>query len=117
MHCWVLMCFKDANPRLEEPKGLPEKTSTWSSAKLSDPRVVPVLEHFSRDISTKKLTGGMIVKEFLAQHLAPLHAHSRPLWEYRAGNDELRLRSRDLPAKDLRRALVIPMGCDPGDLP
>ena len=71
-HRWVLMCLNDATPRLEEPKELLEKTSAWSSAKLSDPRVVPVLERFSRDISTKRLTGGMIVKEFLEKRLAPL---------------------------------------------
>ncbi|KAE8796000.1 hypothetical protein D1007_29037 [Hordeum vulgare] len=65
-HRWVLKCLKDANSRLEEPKGLPEKTSAWSSAKLSDPRAVTVLERFSRDISAKRLTGGMRVKEFLA---------------------------------------------------
>ena len=61
-HHWVLMSLKDAKPRLEEPKGLPEKTSAWSSAKLSDPRAMPVLERFFRDISAKRLTGGMIVK-------------------------------------------------------
>ncbi|KAE8774763.1 hypothetical protein D1007_52787 [Hordeum vulgare] len=87
----------DANPRLEEPKGLPEKTSACSSAKLSDPRAVPILERFSSDISASRLTRGMIVKEFLAQRLAPLQAHSRPLWDYWAGEDELRLRSQDLP--------------------
>ncbi|KAE8810166.1 hypothetical protein D1007_13234 [Hordeum vulgare] len=96
-HRWVLMSLKDANPRPEEPKGLPEKTFTWSLVKFSDPRVVPILERFSRDISTTKMAGGMIVKEFLAQRLAPLQAHSRPLWDYRAGDDELRLRSQDLP--------------------
>ncbi|KAE8775476.1 hypothetical protein D1007_52033 [Hordeum vulgare] len=69
---WVLMSLKDANPRLEEPKGLPEKTSAWSSAKLSDPRAAPVLERFSRSIGAKRLTGGIIVKEFLAQRMAPL---------------------------------------------
>ncbi|KAE8806328.1 hypothetical protein D1007_17483 [Hordeum vulgare] len=72
------MCLKDANPWLEEPKELAEKTSTWSFAKLSDPRVVPVLERFSRDISAKRLAKGMIVKEFLAQRLAPLQPYSRP---------------------------------------
>ncbi|KAE8807867.1 hypothetical protein D1007_15811 [Hordeum vulgare] len=80
-HRWVLLSLKDAKSRLEEPKELPEKTSAWSSAKLSAPRATPVLERFSRDIGAKRLTGGMIVKEFLAQHLAPLLAHSRPLWE------------------------------------
>ncbi|KAI5007464.1 hypothetical protein ZWY2020_051023 [Hordeum vulgare] len=115
-HRWVLMCLKDANPRPEEMKGLPEKTSAWSSVKLSDLWVVPMLERFSRDISAKKLTGGMIVKEFLVQRLAPLHAHSRPLWEYWDGDDELRLWPRDLPAEDLSRVRVILLGGDPGDL-
>ncbi|KAE8810943.1 Far1 [Hordeum vulgare] len=107
----------DANSRLEDTKGFPEKTSAWSSMKLSDPRVVPVLERFSRDINAKRMNGGMIVKEFLAQRLAPLQAHSRPLWEYRAGDDELRLRYRDLRLEDLSRVLAILLGVDPGDLP
>ncbi|KAE8777545.1 hypothetical protein D1007_49656 [Hordeum vulgare] len=115
-HCWVHMFLKDANPRLEEPEELPEKTSPWSSANLSDPPVVPVLECFSCDISAKRLTGGMIVKKFLAQCLAPLQAHSRPVWEYRAGDDKLGLRYRDLPTEDLSRAVPIFLGGDPGDL-
>ncbi|KAE8777683.1 hypothetical protein D1007_49530 [Hordeum vulgare] len=88
---------KDANPRLEVPKGLPEKTSAWSSARLSDPRPMPILERFSHDISTKRLTSGMIVKEFLAQRLAPLQAHSTPLWNNQFGDDKLKLRSKDHP--------------------
>ncbi|KAE8807866.1 hypothetical protein D1007_15810 [Hordeum vulgare] len=111
------MCLQDANPRLEEPRELLEKTSAWSSTKLSDTRTVPMLERFSRDISTKRLTRGMIVKEFLAQSLAPLEAHSRPQWEYRAGYDELRLWTRELPTEDLGKDMAILLGGDPGDLP
>ncbi|KAE8780199.1 hypothetical protein D1007_46688 [Hordeum vulgare] len=65
-HRWVLMSLKDTNPWLEVPKGLSEKSSAWSSTKLSDPRTMPIPERFSRDISAKRLTGGMIVKKFLA---------------------------------------------------
>ncbi|KAE8797759.1 hypothetical protein D1007_27037 [Hordeum vulgare] len=111
------MSLKDANPRLEVPKGLPEKTSVWSSAKVSDPRAVPILERFSRDISAKRLTGGMIVKEFLAQRLVPLHAHSRPMWDYQLGDNKLRLRSQDLPIGELNKVVVTLMGSDPGDMP
>ncbi|KAE8803450.1 hypothetical protein D1007_20678 [Hordeum vulgare] len=100
-HRWVLMSLKEANPRQEVPKRLPEKTSAWSSVKLSDPQVAPVLERFSRDIIAKRLTHGMIVKEFLA----PLQAHSRPLW------------SEDLPTKELRRVVATLLGSDPSDLP
>ncbi|KAE8803452.1 hypothetical protein D1007_20680 [Hordeum vulgare] len=111
------MSLKDANPRLEEPEALSEKTSAWSSTRLSDPRATPVLERFSLDINVKRLTGGMIVKEFLAQRLAPLQAHSRPLWDYSAGDDELRLSSQDLPTDERSRVVAILLGGDPGDIP
>ncbi|KAE8775462.1 hypothetical protein D1007_52019 [Hordeum vulgare] len=116
-HRWVLMSFKDANPRLEEPKGLLENTTVWISSKLSDPRAAPNMECFSHDISAKRLTGGMIVKEFLAQRLVPLQAHSVPLWDYQTGDDKLRLRSQDLPTEELNRVLATLLGGDPGDLP
>ncbi|KAI5006166.1 hypothetical protein ZWY2020_033409 [Hordeum vulgare] len=115
--CWVLMSLKDANLRLEEPKVLPEKTSVWISAKLSDPRAVPILERFSRNISAKRLTGGMIVKEFLAQRLAPLQAYSTPMWDYQLGDEKLRLWSQVLPIEELNRVTTILLGGDPGDLP
>ncbi|KAE8767172.1 hypothetical protein D1007_61509 [Hordeum vulgare] len=97
--------------------GLPEKTSVWTSAKLSEPRAAPILERFSRDISAKRLTSGMIVKEFLAQRLAPLQAHSRPLWDYQIGDDKLRLSSQDLPTEELNKVMATVLGGDPGDLP
>ncbi|KAE8808773.1 hypothetical protein D1007_14866 [Hordeum vulgare] len=75
------------------------------------------MERFSRDISAKRLTVGMIMKEFLAQRLAHLHAHSRPLWEYWASNNKLMLWSWDLPTEDLSRVFAILLGGDPGDLP
>ncbi|KAE8773077.1 hypothetical protein D1007_54832 [Hordeum vulgare] len=59
----------DANPRLEEPKGMPEMIYVWSSAKPSDPRAMPIVERFSRDISTRRLTGGMIVKDLPTKEL------------------------------------------------
>ncbi|KAE8798610.1 hypothetical protein D1007_26095 [Hordeum vulgare] len=116
-HRWVLMSLKDANPWLDEPNGLPEKISVWSSAKLSDHRAAPIMERFSRDISAKRLTGGMIVKEFLAQHRVPLQGLSRPLWDYQIGDDKLRLRSHDLPTEELNRVVAILLSGDPGDLP
>ncbi|KAE8804304.1 hypothetical protein D1007_19718 [Hordeum vulgare] len=65
----------------------------------------------------KRLTGGMIVKEFLVQRLAPIQVRSSPLWEYWTDEDELRLRSWDLRIEDLRRVLAILLGGDPSNLP
>ncbi|KAE8774386.1 hypothetical protein D1007_53218 [Hordeum vulgare] len=33
----------------------------------------------------------MIIKEFLRDHIAPLQAHMRPLWEFADGRDPMRL--------------------------
>ncbi|KAE8784902.1 hypothetical protein D1007_41433 [Hordeum vulgare] len=41
----------------------------------------------------------------------------RPLWDYHAGDDELRLWFQDLPIEELRRVLAILLVGDPGDLP
>ncbi|KAI4995815.1 hypothetical protein ZWY2020_037903 [Hordeum vulgare] len=116
-HLWVLMGLKGANPRLEVPEGLPKKSSASNSAKLSEPRAVPVLEHFSSDINAKRLIGGMTVKEFFMQRLAPNQAHSRPLFDYQLGDDTLRLRFQDLPIEELNRAMVTLLGGDPSDMP
>ena len=44
--------------------------------KATDPGVKPVLERITLDMEAKKLTGAMIVKEFLTQRLVPLESHS-----------------------------------------
>ena len=41
------------------------------------------------------------MKEFLRQHLAPLQAHSRPMWELMGDDDRLRLHSGVLAEDDL----------------
>ncbi|KAE8771191.1 hypothetical protein D1007_56974 [Hordeum vulgare] len=91
----------------------------WTRAESNEHgrTVIPILEVFSRDISAKMLTGGMIVNEFLVQRLAPLQAHSRPLWDNQLGHDMLRLRSHDLPTQELKRVMTTQLGGEPGDLP
>ncbi|KAE8813701.1 hypothetical protein D1007_09206 [Hordeum vulgare] len=59
----------------------------------------------------------MKVKEFLVQRLVPLHAHSRPLWDYEFNDDQLKLRSRDLSVQELSRVVATLLGDEPGDLP
>ncbi|KAE8773133.1 hypothetical protein D1007_54778 [Hordeum vulgare] len=83
------MSLNDTNPRLEVPKKLLEKTSAWSSAKLSDPRA----------------------------RLAPLQLHSRPLWDYQLGDDKLTLRSQELLTEELNRVVATLLDGDLGDLP
>jgi hypothetical protein len=60
----------------------------------------------------------MIVKEFLTQHLAPLQAHSRPLWSFKAVEDDLRLRPDNLSDEELSKVVRTLLGkdqCGPPD--
>ncbi|KAE8775418.1 hypothetical protein D1007_52107 [Hordeum vulgare] len=96
------------------------RTLIWSGATAKPPAskaAEPILERFSRDNSAKRLTGGMIVKEFLAQRAMSLHAHSRPLWDYQSGDDKPKLRSQELRIEELNRVMATLLGGDPGDLP
>ena len=58
---------------------MPAKLDRWAHEKLTDPRATPVLEKMTANLEAEKLTGAMLVKEFLTQRLAPHQAHSRPL--------------------------------------
>ncbi|KAE8793596.1 hypothetical protein D1007_31755 [Hordeum vulgare] len=51
-----------------------------------------------------------------ALHVQPNSILLMPLWDYQAGDDELRLRSQDLPTKDLNTVVAILLGGEPGDL-
>ena len=68
---WVLMDAKCSHPRLVLPMGMPTSHDGWFRAKLDDPRAELVLERMTADLKpddprAAKLTGAMIVKEFMA---------------------------------------------------
>ena len=69
------------------------------------------------DMEASALTGAMLVKEFLTQRLAPLQAHSRPMWEFKGAEDGIRLRSGSLTGEELDRAMNILLKGDPRNLP
>ena len=74
---WVLMDAKCSHPRLVLPTEMHVSQEGWLRAKLTDPRAVQVLERMTADLrpgdsSAAKLTGAMIVKEFMTQRVAPL---------------------------------------------
>ena len=52
-----------------------------------------------------KLTSATLLREFLAHRVAPLHAHSRPLWRLGDADTDLCLNSKALADEDLAAAL------------
>ena len=67
----------------------PTPLEGWAHEKLTDPWAELLLERMMVDLKAEepnmeKLTGVMIVNEFLTQCLAPLQAHLRPCGDSRA---------------------------------
>ena len=59
-----------------------------------------------------RITGDMLLREFLALRVAPLQAHSRPLWEPRDEEDKVRLSSEALSGEELTATLRLLVGDD-----
>ena len=64
------------------------------------------------NIKAAKLTGATLLREFLAQRVAPLQVHSRPLWMLRGADDDLRVNSAALADEELVAALRLLVGDD-----
>ena len=116
---WVLMDAKCSHPRLVLPTEMPVSQEGWLRAKLTDPRAAQVLERMTADLRpgdsrAAKLTGAMIVKEFMTQRVAHLQARPRPLWKLGDEGDDLRLRPEPLSDEELRSALCSLVGDDQG---
>ena len=48
----------------------------------------------------------MLVKKYLTQRLAPLQAHSCPLWSLKGAEDNLRLHPEDLTDEELSKTFA-----------
>ena len=78
--------------------------------KLTDDWAAPVLEKMNADlkpgnVKAAKLTGAMLLREFLMLRVAPLQACSCPLWTLGGEDDKLRLNSVALTDEELAAAL------------
>ena len=80
------------------PTEQPQADEAWSRAKLDDRRANSVLEKMNADLrpgnmKAETLAGVALLREFLTQRVAPLQAHSRPLWRLEHVDADLRLNS------------------------
>nr|XP_020172929.1 dynactin subunit 1-like [Aegilops tauschii subsp. strangulata] len=96
---------------------MPQYDLGWARAKLSDDRAAPVLEKMNADLKpgnakAAKLTGAMLLREFLMLRVAPLQARSRPLWTLGGEEDKLRLSPVALSDEELAVALRLLVGDD-----
>ena len=76
-----------------------------------------VLEQMNADLKlgnakAAKVTGAMLLREFLMLRVAPLQARSRPLWELGDEEDKVRLSLKALSDSELATALHLLVGDD-----
>ena len=105
------------NSRLALPTEQLQADEAWSRVKLDDRRAKLVLEKMNADLrpsnmKAAKLTGAMLLREFLVHRVVPLQAHSCPLWRLGDADIDLRLNSAALADEDLTAALRFLVGED-----
>ena len=81
---WVMMDAKRADPGLVLPTVAPSSNGGWPKVELVDERASLVLGQMMTDLRpgnarAAKVTGAMLLREFLMLRVAPLQARARPL--------------------------------------
>lgn len=112
---WVMMGAKCVHPRLAFPTEAPQSDKVCSRAELTDERVSSVLEQMKTDLKpgnakAAKVTGAMLLREFLMLRVSPLQARARPLWRHGDEGDKVRLRPKALPDDELTAVLCLLVG-------
>ena len=112
-----MMRAKRVHPRLVLLTEKLQADKAWSCAKLTHERVTLVPEQMKSELKpgnakAARITGAMLLREFLALRVAPLQACSRPLWELGDEEDKVRLSSEALSGEELTAALRLLVGDD-----
>ena len=81
---WVMMGAKCVHPCLALLTKAPQSDKEWSRAELTDERSSSVVAQMKTDLKpgnarAAKVTGAMLLREFLMLRVAPLKARARPL--------------------------------------
>ena len=92
MKRWVLMDAKCSQSSLKLPTAFPVSEKWWRSEKNTDPSLTPFVRKMDNELKNAKLTGAMLIREFLLQRIAPLQDRPRPLWKLGGDDDKMRLR-------------------------
>jgi hypothetical protein len=62
---WVFVDAKRSHARLTWPSAPPVKPGCWAREKLADPRAKQVLKKMTAELTTGKLTGALLAREFV----------------------------------------------------
>ena len=92
---WAYLEVTEPSDVFEAPTAFPVRHSGWEQAELAGAGMEFLRERVEV-LSAAGLWSSSIVREFLAQRLAPLQRHSRPMWLYAGPSDPMRLSATPL---------------------
>ena len=78
---WLLVDIGGTNAFCDVPDAPPVKHDGWSSVPLAH-QAMSVLVGRLKMLHDAGLTGQMVARDFVQRRIAPLQAHSRPMWTY-----------------------------------
>jgi Putative gypsy type transposon len=87
---WVLVDAKERNAFFDEPEAPPLKNSNWSSEKFQHQKIAHLVSRMKL-VREAGLTGQMVAEDFVRRRIAPLQAHTKPVWMYSGPADPMRL--------------------------
>ena len=87
---WVLVDAKERCAFFDEPEAPPLKNSNWSRKALAGPKIIDLAARLKL-VREAGLTGQMVAEDFVRRRIAPLQAHTKPVWMYSGPADPMRL--------------------------
>jgi hypothetical protein len=101
---WFFVKTGQADHFFEIPDAPPQKRNCWSSRTFTGPGEEAVADRLE-ELRKAGLTGQMVALEFIRRRIAPLQAHSQPMWLYAGARDRMRLHEASI-TKDEARNII-----------
>src|SRR5664279_2030701 len=77
---WLFVDTRQASPIFVVPDAPAVKRAGWEGTKVDNPAIKPLVQRML-DPREAGLTGAMVAKEFTRRRIAPLQAHTEPMWK------------------------------------
>src|SRR5664279_2992311 len=115
---WLYVDTRQASPIFKAPDAPAVKRAGWEGTRIDEEVLVPLTQRM-HDLRDAGLTGAMVAKEFTKRRIAPLQAHTNPMWTYSGAGDTMRLSRDDLRAEVVDGVMKVLNGpgtiADPSD--
>ena len=103
---WLLVDVEGSNAFCDIPDAPQVKHDGWSSVPLAH-QAMSALVGRLKMLRDAGLTGQMVARDFVQRRIAPLQAHTRPMWMYSGPQDRMRLHPKYLTEKQMAASMKL----------